>query len=234
MTKPRVLTLGIGAAGVACAVGALASSGFAAAFLVWCAFSCLAVSGAYLLNRPGIYGKRGGVLPWWRILLLAPFLAAFWTAWALRNLFRSKPRYHLVSPGLWVGGRVDASELPTGVELVVDLTSELWEPRSVRQMPGYRSFPVLDGSYPHDPEAFLELLAEIADSAGGVYVHCESGKGRAPTAVALVLLARGVVDSPEAALELVQKRRPLASPTRADVAFVRRLAPRVLAGPRPR
>ena len=68
---------------------------------------------------------------------------------------------------------------------------------------------------------------EIAESAAGVYVHCESGKGRAPTMAALVLLARGVVDSPEAALELVQKRRPTASPTRADVAFIRRMAQRI-------
>jgi protein-tyrosine phosphatase len=227
MTKPRALTLGIGAAGVVCALAALATSGPVAAFLTWCALSCLAVSGAYLLNRPEIHGKRDGVLSWWRVLLIAPFLIAFWIGWGLRSLFRSKPRYHLVSPGLWVGGRVDAPELPTGAKLVVDLTSELWEPRSVRQMPGYRCLPVLDGSYPHDEEAFLELLAEIADSPGGVYVHCEAGRGRAPTLAALVLLARGVVDTPEAALELVQKRRPTASPTRADVAFIRRMARRI-------
>jgi protein-tyrosine phosphatase len=230
MSKPRVLTLGIGAAGIACTGIALASSGLAAAFSAWCALSCLAVSGAYLLNRPGVYGKRDGVLPWWRVLLLGPFLAAFWIGWGLRNLFRSKPRYHLVAPDLWVGGRVDAPDLPTGVKLVVDLTSELWGPRAVRQMPGYRCFPVLDGSYPHDEEAFLELLAEVADAPGGVFVHCESGKGRAPTMAALLLLARGLVDSPEAALEWVQKRRPTASPTRADVAFIRRLARRIRSG----
>jgi Swiss Army Knife protein, DSP-PTPase phosphatase domain len=227
MTKPRVLTLGIGAAGAVCAALAWFSSGLLAAFLVWCALSCTAVSGAYLLNRAGVYGKRDGVLPWWRVLLLGPFLAAFWIAWGLRNLFRSKPRYHLVAPGLWVGARIGAAELPTGTKTVVDLTSELWEPAGIRQMPGYRNFPVLDGSYPHDEDAFLELLAEIADTPGGVYVHCESGRGRAPTMAALLLLARGVVDSPEAALELVQKRRPTASPTRADVAFIRRMALRV-------
>ncbi len=227
MTKPRALTLGIGAAGLLCGAVAWRSSGLVAVFFVWCALSCGAVSAAYLRNRPGIYGKRDGVLPGWRIALLGPFLAAFWIGWGLRNLFRSTPRYHLVSPGLWVGARIDAAELPTGVKTVVDLTSELWEPAGIRRLPGYRSFPVLDGSYPHDEEAFLELLAELADTPGGVYIHCESGKGRAPTMAALLLLARGVVDSPEAALELVQKRRPTASPTRADVAFIRRVARRI-------
>lgn len=219
--------LGIGAAALVCGLAAWASSGWLSAFLVWCALSCSAVSLAYALNRAGLYGKRNGVLPAWRVLLLGPFLAAFWISWGLRNLFRSKPRYHGVAPGLWVGARIGAEELPTGVKTVVDLTSELWEPAGIRQMPGYRNFPVLDGSYPHDEDAFLELLAEIAGSSAGVYVHCESGKGRAPTMAALVLLARGVVDSPEAALELVQKRRPTASPTRADVAFIRRLARRI-------
>lgn len=227
MTKPRVLTLGIGAAALACGLAAWANSGWLALFLAWCALSCAAVSLAYALNHPGLYGKREGVLPAWRVLLLGPFLAAFWISWGLRDLFRPKPRYHLVSPGLWVGARIGAEELPTGVKTVVDLTSELWEPAAIRRMPGYRSFPVLDGSYPHDEDAFLELLAEVADTPGGVYVHCESGKGRAPTMAALVLLARGVVDSPEAALELVQKRRPTASPTRADVAFIRRMARRI-------
>lgn len=228
MSKPTALMLGIGAAGVACTAVVWATSGLVAAFFAWSALSCFAVSSAYLLNRPSVYGKRDGVIPWWRVLLLGPFLGGFWIAWGIRNLFRSKPRYHLVSPGLWVGARIDAPELPPGVKIVVDLTGELWEPRGIRRMPGYRGFPVLDGSYPHDEDAFLELLAEIADAPGGVYVHCESGRGRAPTMAALVLLARGVVDSPEAALELVQKRRPTASPTRADVAFIRRMARRIV------
>jgi protein-tyrosine phosphatase len=219
--------LGIGAAGLVCAGLAPLAGGLGGAFLAWCALGCLLVAGAYAFNRPGLYGKRGGVLPWWRVVLLGPFLAAFWIAWGIRNLFRPRPRYHLVSPGLWVGARVSAADLPPGVKTVVDLTSELWEPRDVRCMPGYRSFPVLDGSYPHDEDAFLELLAELADEPGAVYVHCESGRGRAPTMAALLLLARGVVDSPEAALELVQKRRPTAAPTRWDVAFIRRMARRI-------
>ena len=227
MTKPRALTLGIGAAALVCGLAAWTHSGWLAVFLAWCALSCAAVSLAYARNRPGLYGKRDGVLPAWRVLLLGPFLAAFWIGWGLRDLFRSKPRYHLVAPGLWVGARIGAEELPAGVKTVVDLTSELWEPAAIRRMPGYRSFPVLDGSYPHDEDAFLELLAEVADTPGGVYVHCESGRGRAPTMAALLLLARGVVDSPEAALELVQKRRPTAAPGRRDVAFVRRLARRL-------
>jgi len=231
VTKPVAIMLGIGAAGLLCTAGAAASARegapLASAFLAWSALGCLAVGGAYALNRPGVYGKRDGVIPAGRALLLGPFLLAFWAAWGLRNLLRPQPRYHLVSPGLWVGARVPAAELPPGVDVVVDLTSELWEPRAIRQMPGYYGFPVLDGFHPRDEEAFLELVAEVAAAPGSIYVHCESGRGRAPTMAALLLLARGVVDSPEAALELVQKRRPTAAPGRRDVAFVRRLARRL-------
>ena len=124
---------------------------------------------------------------------------------------------------------MDAPELPPGLDLVVDLTCEWSAPRRVRALPGYRCLPVLDGSTPPDDDAFLGLLEEILATPGGVYVHCEEGRGRAPTLAAALLLARGIVSDVDAAIELVRKARPAARPTRTDRGFLQRVAPRLLA-----
>jgi protein-tyrosine phosphatase len=92
--------------------------------------------------------------------------------------------------------------------------------------------PVLDGATPPDEEGFLRLLEEIRGASGGVLFHCESGKGRAPTAAALALIAREIASDPAAALELVRKGRPSAAPTRVDLDFVERIALRLEARPR--
>ena len=87
--------------------------------------------------------------------------------------------------------------------------------------------PVLDGATPPDEEAFLRLLHEVRIASGGVLFHCESGKGRAPTAAALALIARGVASDGATALELVRKGRPSAAPTRVDLEFIERIARRL-------
>jgi len=109
----------------------------------------------------------------------------------------------------------------------VDLTSEWPAPPRLRALPGYRCLPVLDGSTPPDDERFLALLEEILGASGGVYVHCEEGRGRAPTLAAALLIARGIVPDVASAIELVQKARPCARPTRTDRRFLERIAPRL-------
>src|SRR5262249_12449461 len=101
------------------------------------------------------------------------------------------------------------------------------EPAHLRRLSGYRCLPVLDGATPPDDEAFLGLLREVRAARGGILFHCESGKGRAPTAAALALIARGVARDRAGALELVRKGRPSAAPTRADVDFIDRIARRL-------
>lgn len=231
MTKPAKLTAAIGASGIVCAVAAVAVGGLAGwgGLLAWTALACFAVAGAYAFNRPGVFGKRSdGRLSWWRAALLLPYLAAFWVVCLGIRRWRGLPAFDAVAPGLYVGGRVDATQLPDDVTLVVDLTCEYPETASVRRLPGYRCLPVLDGHHPPDDEAFLQLLDEMETAPGGVFVHCESGVGRAPTAAALLLMRRGVALDPAAAIERVRKGRPRAHPTRSDRAFMARVADRVL------
>ena len=227
MTKPRVLATAIGGAGGACAALAFAAPAPLRWLLIWTALACALVACAYLANRPGVYGKRAGRLSWWRGLPVLPYLIAYRIATAVRDARRRYAAWNEVAPGLYVGARIDAARLPPGTELVVDLTSEVNEPEDLRRHPGYRGLPVLDGSVPPDEERFLELVYEMAAAPGGVYVHCISGRGRAPTAAAAVLIARGVADGPAAAFELLRKGRPVVKPTRADVSFVERIAARL-------
>jgi len=227
MTKPVKLALGIGGAGLVCAAIGLVLPAPWSWLLGWTALSCLLSAAAYRWNHPGVYGKRDGMLVWWRALPLLPFLLAFRISMLIRRAQQRGPDWHEVVPGLSVGARVDTPQLPAGLELVVDLTSEWPAPRRVRGLPGYRCLPVLDGSTPPDDERFLALLEEILAASGSVYVHCEEGRGRAPTLAAAVLIARGIAPDVPAALELVRKARPSACPTRTDQRFLEHIAPRL-------
>lgn len=227
MTKPMILATGIGGAGAVCALLGWQLTGPWSAVAWWSALACTIASAAYLANRPAWLPKRDGRLVWWRALPLLPYLLAYRVGISLRRARRRHAPWNEVTPGLFVGACVEAKQLPPGTGLVLDLTSEWSAPRCVRALPGYRSLPVLDGAFPHDDEQFLELLVELSAPSVSAYVHCESGKGRAPTAAALVLLARGVVHDAEAAIELVLKNRPAARLTATDLHFIRRLARRV-------
>src|SRR5947209_17823719 len=53
-----------------------------------------------------------------------------------------------VVPGIWVGRRAYARELPPDITLVVDLTAEFPEPRAVRAGRSYVCLPTLDATAP--------------------------------------------------------------------------------------
>jgi protein-tyrosine phosphatase len=231
MTKPARLSLGIGCAGFVCATLGVLAPRPASWMFGWCAGACVLVAAAYARNWPGIFGKRGGALPWSRTIVLLPYLAAFRIACALMRWWRGLPVLSQIVPGLYVGGRMAPTDLPAGVALIVDLTCELSEPAPLRAHPGYRCVPVLDGAYPSREDEVLALLREIAVTRGGVVVHCESGKGRAPTVAALALMARGEAADPAAAMSLVRRGRPWAAPTAVDLRFLERLAGRVVLPP---
>jgi len=227
MTKPMKLVVGIGFAGFVCGGLALAIPTPFAWLLAWTALSCFGVAAAYATNWPGVFGKRDGRLSPFRTLLLAPYLLAFRIACLVMRARRKAPVWSEVAPGLYVGARLSGDQLPAGVDYIVDLTCEYSEPAALRELPGYRCVPVLDGAHPPDEEGFTALLAELGAAQGGVLFHCESGKGRAPTAAALTLIARGIVSDPESAVELISKGRPSAAPTRSDFGFMRRVCARL-------
>lgn len=229
MTKPVVIALGVGAAATACAGVAVASHGIARFLAAWTALACTIAALAYAANRPDWLGKRAGAASP-RAVLVLPYLLAFRIACRLMAWWRGPDRPTRVAPGLWVGGRVRSATLPPGVTTVVDLVAEYGAERAIRRMPGYRCLPVLDGGFPADLDHVAALVREVAAiETGDVLVHCDSGRGRAPTFAAAVLIARGLATDAADALAVVRVRRPVVAPTRSDVAFLDALAPRVRA-----
>ena len=227
-----MIALGIAVAGAGCGALAVESSGLVRAAWAWTAGSCAIASAAYLLNRPAWLGKRSGRLAP-RALVLLPYLVAFRIACAIIRSVRTPDVPTEILPGLWIAGRVDARSFPAGVSHVVDLVAEYDAPAWERALPGYRALPVLDGGQPPSARAFLDVVRDLRDVGDGVLVHCDSGRGRAPTMAAAILIARGVARDVETAIAFVRERRPVSAPTRVDVAFLETVAPALRALQRP-
>jgi hypothetical protein len=218
VTKPLAVGSGIAVAAAVCLALAATTSGGAHLWWTWTTIACAIAATAYVRNRPAWLGKRDG--RWsWRALPVLPYLAAFRIACLLMRWWRGGDAPTRVAPGLFVGGRI-AGALPAGVTHVVDLVAEYPEARGIRLLPGYRSLPILDGGFPPHLDEALALVAELATARGGVLIHCDSGRGRAPTLAAAVLIARGEAHDVDAAIDQVRRARPVAHPTRSDRAFL--------------
>lgn len=166
------------------------------------------MAAAYARQKPRVFGKRrGGTLAWGSCVLLLPYLLFTWLLWYCQTRFSREAVCDEVAPGLWLGRRASAKELPPDVTLVVDLTSEFSEPRAVRTGRAYLCLPTLDNAAP-ELKGFRDIVQQVADWNGEVYVHCALGHGRSALAAAAVLMARGVADTPEEAISLVERARP--------------------------
>jgi protein-tyrosine phosphatase len=225
VTKPAKIAAGIGVAALGCGLVALVTSGIVRVAAVWTTVACVIACVAYVRNRPAWLGKQDGRLgP--RAILVLPYLVAFRIACAIMRRARPADGPTQVAPGVWVGGRVAAASLPPHTGYVVDLVAEYPADPAVRALRGYRSLPVLDGGYPASMPAFLSMMAELARARdGAVVVHCDSGRGRAPTIAAALLVARGLVPDVRAALDAIRAVRPVVAPTRSDRAFLARVEP---------
>src|SRR5262245_30647130 len=233
VTKATKIALGIAVAGACCAALAITRHGGARVAWTWTAATCAVAAGAYVANRPAWLGKRaGGYGPW--AFAMLPYLAAYRIASALARWWRGVDAPSLIVPGLWVGGRLDARTFPPGVTHVVDLVAEYPAPRWARALPGYRPLPIVDGGKPPAPERFVALARELRAVPGGVLVHCGSGPGRSPSTAPAVPTARGAAPDVRSAIATIRARRPVASPTRTDVAFLERITPRLHPGTGPR
>jgi hypothetical protein len=210
-----VIVFGIGAAVIGWAATSFVP-------LAWPALSYAIVSAAYAGVGPAPFGKdaRGRMHPI-STVLLAPYLLFTWLVLLLLR-FGSEPGHHEIRPGLFLGRRpLHARELPTGVSLVIDLTTEF--PRVPVEGVEYVCLPTLDGSAPHDVEAARALVDKIRAHEGIVYVHCAAGHGRSAAIVASVLIAEGRAGDVPQAVALIRRVRPNIGLSRSQRALVRAL-----------
>jgi len=191
--------------------------------LLWPAGSCWLVALAYQVSWPGVFGKRAdGTMAWRAVLPTLPFLLATWSVWYAARLLRREPPAHEIRPGLWLGRRPYAREVPPGVDLVVDLTAEFPIARAIRLQADVTCLPTLDGTAPRvqDLRRAVDL---IRHQSGGVIVHCASGRGRSTTIVAAYLIDLGEARTPHEAEAIIRAIRPGVRLTRPQRALLESL-----------
>ncbi len=200
-----------------------------AAPMGWLALSLLGAGLAYAVLGPRGFGKRpDGSRVLWARATLWPYLALARFSWRLR-VWSGEPCWHEVAPGLFLGRRARAEELPKDVQVVVDLTAEHDEPKGVREGRVYRLLSTLDGCAP-DEAGLRALVSELAPKSEPIFVHCAVGRGRSSTVAAALLLARGLAATPEEAEARLRAARPFVKLTRQQRALLARVAPALRPG----
>ncbi|MGK7877194.1 MAG: hypothetical protein AB4426_29030 [Xenococcaceae cyanobacterium] len=182
--------------------------GLTGLLLIWFGVSFVLVGAAYRWLGSKVFGKQSdGTIAIWALLLLLPYLSLYWTVWQLRRLIIQEECCNEIAPGIWLGRRAFADELPDQISLIVDLTAELIEPSNVISGKTYICVPTLDASVPSD-ERFIELIQTISSWEGNIYIHCALGHGRAATVAAGTLFAKGLVDNVNQAEKVLKNIRP--------------------------
>ncbi|HEX8912124.1 MAG TPA: hypothetical protein VF796_07165 [Humisphaera sp.] len=197
---------------------------------LWPATSFAIVAVAYAGAGPRLIGKRpDGRLAAWAVALHLPFLLLTVTVWHLVVVLRGTRDASLVADGLWVGRRPRARDLPAGVVVVADLTSEFAAARGIRGRYEYWSMPTLDGHVP-PVDSLVAFARRLAAAPGPVYLHCAQGHGRAALVAACTLVARGAATDADAAIAMVRAVRPKIRLTPRQVAVMREAGERLAGG----
>ena len=177
-------------------------------WLLWPAASWLALTWAYLRNRPEILGKRVDGSFHRAALVFLPYLAASEAYFHIKRLvLELEPCWNEVAPGIYIGRRPLLRELPGDVRWIVDLTAELYEPGNLVRHGHYRYLPSLNRWVP-DTVDFRRLTRELASVTEPIYVHCGSGLGRSATVVAALLILKGLEDGVDQAERRMRRVRP--------------------------
>jgi hypothetical protein len=174
-------------------------------FLLWPGINFIILGIAHAKNAPGIFGKKpDGTLPLSSWLIFLPLLLYTYLVWRVACLLSSEPAQNTVSEDLVVGRRLLPGEVDGEFANYVDLTAEFPEPASIRRLPSYQCFPILDGSVPR-----LEDLHNVIDRLrpGRTFIHCAQGHGRTGLFAIALLLKRGLASNSDEALQKLQKSR---------------------------
>lgn len=176
--------------------------------LLWPALSFAILAAAFAGLGARVFGKRAtGEMAWWSTALLLPYLLLAWGVWHLWRWRTSEDCCNEVCPGLWVGRKPLRGDLPEGAGCIVDLTSEFARCRAVIEGRKYYCLPILDRFVPLKKE-LLDLIERLSKEKGGIYIHCAMGHGRSAMVAAALIIARGLADNPEDAIQRIKAARP--------------------------
>lgn len=174
---------------------------------LWCAAAAGLLSNAYQVNEPLAFGKQEtGEQVWYGKLSFLPYLIPLWIRQFIITRCTKEPAYNELLPGIFIGRRLSkASQLPEGCTTIVDLAAEFPEAKSIRKLPGYKSFPILEASI-RTKEELREFIATLPER--GIYIHCGQGHGRTGFFAAAFLLERGYAKTLEEAEAKLVAARP--------------------------
>jgi hypothetical protein len=206
------LVLAAGFAGVA----AFAPGYFVRAAFAYSAGSFVLLAVAYAGAGPGMLLKRpDGRRRWFAWVPFGPYFvlnALTFAAYRTGRAGRTASAVAVAAPNVLFGRRLTTAEArlaSPGWHGVLDLAAEFAEVRPLRELPKYRSLPVLDAAAPS-----LDELRSAADwiirvsADGPVYVHCALGHNRTGTVVLAYLLAAGRVSDVREGLKYMRALRP--------------------------
>ena len=169
--------------------------------VAWLAYFVVLLASAYAARWPALLGKRAdGGFAWWGWPVAGPLLLL----WHLLRLLSREPCCHEVAPGIWLGRRPLKHELPSRIDLVVDLVAEMPTAQGVAQGREYVSLPTLDAAAP----PLAGLLDKLATHPGPIYIHCAQGHGRSAMVAAALLVRRGLAATPGEAVKMLKQARP--------------------------
>jgi protein-tyrosine phosphatase len=130
-----------------------------------------------------------------------------------------------------VGGGINARGWQrlreNGVDAIINLRQERPMEKPGVAPAAYLCLPTPDDDAPtlEQLEQGCAFMAQAIEQGRGVYVHCASGVGRAPTMAAAYLVSTGV--APLDALATIRQARPFINPTRVQLEQLTRFAERL-------
>ncbi len=190
----------------------------AAIVFLWLAACFIWVALGYLGLVSSVFGKSAdGRIHHVAKVFLLPFFLYTWCVWHIFRVFSRENAYDRVDEDLVVGRRLLAREELTRVDHYVDLTSEMEEPKKIRQHSGYFCFPILDASTPTE-ESLACAVNTVLD--GQTYIHCAQGHGRTGLFALGLLIHKGQITSVEEGLALLNSRRPGISLNKGQLKFM--------------
>ena len=184
--------------------------------VLWPAAVLVAAWIVYLASAPGAFMKRpDGTFPWYAWLIWWPIFIQQWIGHELVRAFTKEPVASEVAPGVWVGRRPRANELPRDIKLVIDLCAEMPAASGVNDRRAYLTIPTLDARAP-TPAQIAAAVDQVVATEGPALIHCAFGHGRSATVAAAVLVRRGqaTLDDVEAKMKAIRPRIGLNSSQR--------------------
>lgn len=174
--------------------------------LVWLGADFLVLGIAHAKGVHQILGKRqDGTLPLWSWTAFLPLLLYTSIVWHMLRFSSREPAHNVVNDSLVVGRRLLPGEMDGEFANYVDLTAEFSEPPTIRAVPSYMSFPILDGSAP-DSKALHEAVNRLRP--GRTFIHCAQGHGRTGLFALTVLLKSGAAATVSEGMQMLTKARP--------------------------